>query len=819
MRKIPWHAHQTIGLAIALFGTLLLFRWIFQIGAITRLIPGSAAMELNAPLLLLAAGICCMFYPPRERYPAPLRILLGLCGALLLILPGLHMVQHLFDVSLGIDIVRVPVAPTESRPHPGRMSPNAALAFLCTGIALSLIARKRGDSHKHLLALTAIFITMLIGLTGLAGYFLRLETLYRLAAFNQMPLPTAAGIILMGCGLWLLLQNILSRRHLTTRQYQRRITRRAIAALTLVAVAAGVIGFAVMRDAFEDALAKSIMLGATSNAASLGNSLEDSLSLHRIIVSHPGLKQQFVRLQKQPQDPDARAILRENADILMAAGLDGVRLYDADGQLVAGGGGAMLNDLAPLAHRLIRAEQVAYLVWQDGYLLHTENKIVAAGQTVGTVVAEQRLPAFDKLLRDLQASSPSTDALLCSRSDNTAVCAPSRFNSSLTSIPLAGGGRGLSLPIELALLGQSGFMNTRDLRKTPVIAAYAPLQELGLGIVITMDTETLYEPLKHQIRLLAAALAALVSVGTMALQLAIRPLLEKLANIERRLRAITDNVPVLITYIDREYKLRFCNKTFEEWFGVPAAAALNNYVVNAIGPALYAQRRANIDRALAGERVEFELSSTALGITRHLHNTYIPDIASDGTVAGIYTLSMDVTPLKEVQQQLQQMARFDALTGLPNRYQMNEKLIEAILRCRRSEEPMAVMFLDIDHFKRINDSLGHAGGDEVLREFGRRLKNSVRQTDTVCRLAGDEFVIIFEQIGGIENAEDIARKIIANVEAPCEIKGKPLRIGTSIGIAYCPGQPPAPDALLNQADQVLYEAKAAGRGTFRLVNC
>ncbi|MDB5729066.1 MAG: hypothetical protein JWQ00_2271 [Noviherbaspirillum sp.] len=106
------------------------------------------------------------------------------------------------------------------------------------------------------------------------------------------------------------------------------------------------------------------------------------------------------------------------------------------------------------------------------------------------------------------------------------------------------------------------------------------------------------------------------------------------------------------------------------------------------------------------------------------------------------------------------LARHDALTVLPNRYQLDEKLDEALRRCRRSLMPMAMMFLDIDHFKGINDTLGHAAGDKVLKEFALRLKAAVRITDIVVRLAGDEFIGLLERLRAIDDAQSVAKKFL-----------------------------------------------------------
>ncbi|WP_164931900.1 diguanylate cyclase [Janthinobacterium sp. 17J80-10] len=830
MKRIPVYTHQALGLIIALFGATVVLRWIFQLDAVARLIPGSESMGLNSPLLFLSAGIFCTLFP--TRWP-PLQPLLKLCILLLLLLPGLTMIQHLSGVSLGIDFVRMPTAPTASIPYPGRMAPNTTLAFLCTGLTLLLLSRpQRGRSSERVIT-AAISITMLVGFAALAGYFMRLDMLYHIATFNKMLMPTAAGMSMLGCCLWLLRQRLHHVRGATASAYQRRIIWRAGAVLTVVALAAGVAGFAVVRNVLEKALTDNMLFATTTNATSMANLLEDRLAFHQTIVTRPIVQRHFAQLADNPQDPQAREFLQNTATNLLTAGPTGVRLLDTSGRTVAASG-TLLRDRAAVAHALRSTGRgTSYLVWQDRYYLYAEAPAMANGRQVGTIITEQPMPAFDRLMQVIRNSGDSTDVLLCSHSQGAALCAPSRFNPTVTRVPALREGKLHDLPVHHALLGQSGVRALHDLRNVPVFAAYSPLQDFGLGLVIKMDSDSMYAPLKEQTQLLTALLVALVALGTAAANLAVRPLLdrieqdvselrvaeEKLAGSEKRLRAIADNLPVLISYIDSKQTYRFVNRTFEAWTGKPPQQVLNRDVAEVLGEEKFAARRDKLARALAGERVEFELATMGAGVLRQLHTIYIPDRAADGAVQGIYTLSTDITALHAAQEQLQAMARFDALTGLPNRYLMNEKLLEAIARCRRSGAPMAVMFLDIDHFKTINDSLGHAAGDAVLKEFGRRLKASVRETDMVCRLAGDEFLIILENLGSAAETENIATKILANASAPCEILAQPLRISTSIGIAYCDGQPLLPDALIDQADQALYQAKQGGRATFRMRLC
>ncbi|MDC6168075.1 diguanylate cyclase domain-containing protein [Paucibacter sp. XJ19-41] len=287
---------------------------------------------------------------------------------------------------------------------------------------------------------------------------------------------------------------------------------------------------------------------------------------------------------------------------------------------------------------------------------------------------------------------------------------------------------------------------------------------------------------------------------------------------ERRLRTIADNLPVLISYIDREQRLQFLNATFKPWMDIDPARALGQRLPELIGPEAYEPRRQALQQALDGERASFETEAEAGGVKRLLRADYIPDLLEDGSVAGVYTLATDITAAKLVEQHLDRLSRVDGLTGLPNRRQFDERLEEALARSRRNAQCLALIFLDIDKFKQINDGLGHAAGDQVLQEFARRLGRCVRSTDMVARLGGDEFVLILEGLHQPDEAELVAGKILHAMQEPVELPTGALQLATSMGIAAYAGGPdevPAAAALLASADEALYRAKGAGRGCFR----
>ena len=283
---------------------------------------------------------------------------------------------------------------------------------------------------------------------------------------------------------------------------------------------------------------------------------------------------------------------------------------------------------------------------------------------------------------------------------------------------------------------------------------------------------------------------------------------------ERLLRNVTDNLPALISFIDLDERFQFNNLPYEKWFDLPLAEITGRRVVDLLSDAEYARHQLSFAKALAGQKAEFEFVSTRADVSSVYQVSYLPQCNEDDVLSGVCVMINDITALKQVENQLRILARFDSLTGLPNRNQFDEKLADAIARSRRTQEPIAVMFLDIDHFKTINDTLGHHAGDDVLREFALRLSRSVRQTDTVARLAGDEFVIILEGVNLADQSTTVAQKIIDAMRSDFDIVGGGRPVSTSIGIAISHGDDSDGNALLRRADAALYRAKESGRNKF-----
>jgi diguanylate cyclase (GGDEF)-like protein/PAS domain S-box-containing protein len=186
-----------------------------------------------------------------------------------------------------------------------------------------------------------------------------------------------------------------------------------------------------------------------------------------------------------------------------------------------------------------------------------------------------------------------------------------------------------------------------------------------------------------------------------------------------------------------------------------------------------------------------------------------------GTVVRYVSVFNDMTEVHRKDEHIRHQAYHDALTGLPNRLLLQDRLGHAVEIARRESERLAVMFIDLDRFKLVNDSLGHDVGDLLLIEVTNRLLGALRRSDTIARLGGDEFVVVVSAFDGVGEVAEVAEKIIASVVEPMEIKGHEVHVGASIGIALFPEDGDDHTTLMKGADTAMYRAKAAGRNTFR----
>jgi diguanylate cyclase (GGDEF)-like protein/PAS domain S-box-containing protein len=196
------------------------------------------------------------------------------------------------------------------------------------------------------------------------------------------------------------------------------------------------------------------------------------------------------------------------------------------------------------------------------------------------------------------------------------------------------------------------------------------------------------------------------------------------------------------------------------------------------------------------------------------HNSALRD--ERGRVISILSLAQDVSSRIQAEERLQYMATHDGLTGLPNSVLLNDRLDASLVRAKRSQSRVGVMFLDLDHFKDVNDTLGHRVGDALLKELARRIRGALRQSDVLARISGDEFVVVLEDVTDEDAPERVAQKILDEVRRPFLVEGNEIHVSGSLGLALHPEDGMDAETLLKNADAAMYHAKELGRNGFRL---
>jgi diguanylate cyclase (GGDEF)-like protein/PAS domain S-box-containing protein len=289
-----------------------------------------------------------------------------------------------------------------------------------------------------------------------------------------------------------------------------------------------------------------------------------------------------------------------------------------------------------------------------------------------------------------------------------------------------------------------------------------------------------------------------------------------LRDAHKALSSLIDAAPLAIQVLDRAGIIRLWNPASEKLLGWQAAEVLGKpppYLLEQDMQHFAALMRLT----LHGETsVGHEMTcATRSGTVLDVHLSIAPQRLAGTAVTGAISMMVDVSERKRAEEVMVYLATHDRLTALPNRNLLDDRLVQAVHHARRTQSMVATMFIDLDRFKLVNDSLGHDQGDEMLEHVAQRLRSAVRADDTVARLGGDEFVVL---MGAVEREEDvtaIARKILKLLLQPITLAGEEVAVSASIGIALFPRDGGTGQDLLKNADSAMYTAKESGGNTFR----
>jgi diguanylate cyclase (GGDEF)-like protein/PAS domain S-box-containing protein len=288
---------------------------------------------------------------------------------------------------------------------------------------------------------------------------------------------------------------------------------------------------------------------------------------------------------------------------------------------------------------------------------------------------------------------------------------------------------------------------------------------------------------------------------------------EALSDQLRFIEEMMEAIPNPIYYKDKKGRFLGCNLAFEHLTGVD-----KRYIVTkTMKDVMNCQQADDVHKMSIGliatgdGQASIEFHSGASDKHMMVNESLFKN--SSGEVIGIIGVMFDMTNIKKAEEQIRHMALHDNLTSLPNRAMLNQR-IDSLIHKRRTGDMAAIMLLDLDHFKDVNDTLGHAVGDQLLREIACRLRGAVREDDLVARLGGDEFAVILNNVQSMDNAAMVAQKIIDTIRTPVILKDHTVHADCSVGITMFPQDGDDKDQLVKQADLALYKSKEEGRGRY-----
>ena len=294
---------------------------------------------------------------------------------------------------------------------------------------------------------------------------------------------------------------------------------------------------------------------------------------------------------------------------------------------------------------------------------------------------------------------------------------------------------------------------------------------------------------------------------------------QQLRQSEDELRTITDNIPALVAFVDTEQRYQFVNRNYERWLGMKPEQMLGKTAQEIYGADNYAHLQPCLEKALAGQifDTDHRIVGVRGAIGRWFNIMYMPKVGADGDVTGIYVLGSDITDRKEAENRALFLAEHDELTTLPNRAAFQSAVSRALANSAGDSSQFAVIFVDVDRFKVINDTLGHAAGDHLLQTLAERMKHVVRGKDLVARMGGDEMCLLLHDVRDAFHASEIAERVLAALKVPVELRtGMQHHVTVSAGVAIFPQDGTDVETLLRHADIAMYRAKAAGRDGFAL---
>ena len=606
-----------------------------------------------------------------------------------------------------------------------------------------------------------------------------------------------------------------------------------IGGLILVALtlASGIAVYVVMQRQAEAILVKSLEASLQSERRLFEREIGAGVDNALTVSTRPFVIQNLHRLNAGPGSVESRYALQRIADSFLPTGFTGVSFHDVLGAEVVQAG-RMVH--TPELSVPLNTQARAHLLWDGKLILQVVRDVVDdQGRRIGMAKTEAPLPQLTRAIFEVATIGETAELAMCTALDKDLQCFPFALSRKvLPRWPRTMEGK--ALPMSHALNGKTGTIFARDYRREPVVAAYTPVGSLGLGMVLKIDQAELFGPVKQQLKLITVLLAMLVAVGMLLLYWLVAPLVRKLVSSEQEMSGVYARLR------DVEERWRFAlestgagvwdlNVATNQILLSPRCKEMLGFTDEEIGTSLDEwMQRIHPDNLPGLTSVRRKLTEGESDTFNKEHRMRCKDgswkwvsargmvVAHDADnrplrVIGTY---LDISERKQAEETIQRQANYDPLTHLPNRRLFLDRLEQEMIKARRANASLALLLIDLDHFKEVNDTLGHDVGDTLLLETAQRIRDCIRDVDTVSRLGGDEFTVILTELADHSHVEDIAQVIIGKLAQPFQLGSEVAYVSASVGITLYPDDASDIDGLMKNADQAMYAAKKQGRNRF-----
>lgn len=610
---------------------------------------------------------------------------------------------------------------------------------------------------------------------------------------------------------------------------QQRISLVAGAILVTVAIFVGVMVFYIMERHAKHLLSSTLQASLQNSVELAESEIRQGYEKGMTVAARPFLIDQLQRVNIHDGGDAPLHALSRGAQSFLATGLSAVTLFSKDGQEVARAGSFVQQ---PALTTPINFAGHARILFKDKFFLRIDVNIVDAERVIGKGVAEIPLPAITAMFKNAESLGKTGELALCKHLDDKMQCFPTNLNPQAFSLDMRSP-EGVPLPMTHALEGHTGFITTSDYRHQEVVAAYSPVDDFGLGMVLKMDSAELYAPVWSQLRYLLPLMVAVVIVALLLLRWLLSPLVTGLVRSERearaanvhlgdsenRMRMLLENVDEGIVCISASGIIELFNPAAERMFGYRGVDILGSNVSMLMPEPYRSEHNGYLQHYLDTGEAHVIGTGREVGAQRSSGEIFQMELRiSEFSLEGQHQfigIMRDISERKAAEAKIIHLAHYDALTDLPNRRLVQDRIQQTIALARRSGAQFAVMFIDLDKFKSINDTLGHDAGDQLLQMVANRLTQSLRAEDTVGRQGGDEFIVLLADLNTAKDSALVAQKIVGVLSAPFVINGQDLRIGASIGIALYPQDGDDVEMLLKNSDTAMYHAKKVGRSNYQ----